>query len=231
MGLGSQGVYEALKKLFVTDKDGHIIIDNASIAVTTDGLKASDLSIEATSKHLGVDVQNHPTTYPDTITEPRNISQIGGTAQTGADWTPLLQKLDAALSTLARLQPWYQTNFAAKISNYSAADVAPHADTTRWTYTVPASRLAIVTHLLMQFYRKTAATTVNTTTIYVIGPSNLILSLIQSYDNNVGSQSHNIIGQSMILTAGQSLAAHTYDQSTGGTHDFTVSMTAMEFNT
>jgi len=96
----SQSIYEALKKLFVTDKDGHITIDNASIPTTTDGLKASELSIEATSKHLDVDVKNYPATYPDTDTEPRNVKQWGGTAQTGHDLTDHITKLDVALSTL-----------------------------------------------------------------------------------------------------------------------------------
>ena len=82
---GSLNVYEALKKLFVTDKDGHITIDNASVAVTTDALKAADLDLQVTTKHLGVDVQNLPATYPDTTTEPRNVSQWGGTALTGRD--------------------------------------------------------------------------------------------------------------------------------------------------
>jgi hypothetical protein len=61
----SIGVYEALKKLFVTDKDGHITIDNASVAVTADW----------------------PATFPDTATEPRNVKEWGGTALTGRDIT------------------------------------------------------------------------------------------------------------------------------------------------
>jgi hypothetical protein len=82
MPLGSRGVYEALKKLFVTDKDGHITIDNVSVAVTADW----------------------PATFPDTDTEPRNVKQWGGTALTGRNITSDLAKLDVALSTRATEQ-------------------------------------------------------------------------------------------------------------------------------
>jgi len=53
---------------------------------------------------------------------PRNIAQVGGVAQTGADWTPLLQRLDVALSTratettLAKLMPTTATKYAVALT-------------------------------------------------------------------------------------------------------------------
>jgi hypothetical protein len=201
------------------------------IETNTDGLlKTADLSLEAITKHLAVDVQNYPATYPDTDTEPRNISKIGGTAQTGADWTPLLQKLDVALSTKARLQPWYQTNFISFQKNYTAGAVAPHADAERWIYTVPANRIAKVMCLSISMTRDAVPTTAAAAKCGIIKDGNSWLLRFDETQTALGVVRQSAIGESIIMSAGQNLGAHTEDLSTGGTYRYNLSANIMEFD-
>ena len=68
--------------------------------------------------------------------DPRAINTIGGTAQTGADWTPLLQRLNVNLSTIAneatlvKLIPIakaaiFNTALPAAEANWIGADITP----------------------------------------------------------------------------------------------------------
>jgi len=81
---------------------------------------------------VGIDQTTPGTT--DRVTT--NLDKISGTAQTGADWTPLLQKLDVALSTrtteatLAKLIPIakaaiFNTALPAAEANWLGSDIAP----------------------------------------------------------------------------------------------------------
>jgi hypothetical protein len=201
------------------------------IETNTDGLlKTADLSLEAITKHLAVDVQNYPATYPDTDVEPRNISKIGGTAQTGADWTPLLQKLDVALSTLGRLQPWYQPNFTRSNPSYFGAGIAPHAVTTRWTYTVPANRIAKLMSGFAMQERYQAATTPGVSEAILYGPQNVPIIYLVENTAVVGVEHYNLIPESAIAIAGDTFIARTSDASTGGSYLYWIGANIMEFD-
>jgi len=188
------------------------------IETNTDGLlKTADLSLEAITKHLAVDVQNYPATYPDTDIEPRNISKIGGTAQTGADWTPLLQKLDVALSTKARLQPWYQPNFTTSNQHYEGYNIAPHNNTVRWTYTVPANRIAIVRSAFGFIGTSQAATTPEWASLFIAINNTCRILDEQFLNNTVGVTLSHMVGESALLVAGDTLKCTTTDGSSGAT--------------
>lgn len=116
--VGSLGIYEALKKLFVTDKDGHIIVD--SMPAVTANADVTDraarllgkiygdqgvLTQRATSLDLYVQLRNagveiDPTairalTASDVVTV-ASLSKFGGTALTGRDISLDLKTLSDA---------------------------------------------------------------------------------------------------------------------------------------
>jgi len=160
-----------------------------------------------------------------------SLTKWGGTALTGRDITLLLDNLDAALSTRARLQPWYQTNFTTDNEVYTAANVAPHAITTRWTYTVPANRVAIVANCDLLIMRDAAPTTASLAFTELIAAGTARVLWVGEISSTVGESHSGFLGWSAILRAAQTLVANDSDGSTGGTHVFIESANIMEFNT
>jgi hypothetical protein len=113
--VNSQGVYEALKKLFVTDKDGHIIVDSigtwGAVDITDDWTR--QLGLVDLSRVLGaalahtnpviVRISDGTSAYlnPQTIrtltsadvVTADSLSKWGGTTLTGRDITPDIKQL------------------------------------------------------------------------------------------------------------------------------------------
>ena len=160
-----------------------------------------------------------------------NTSKWGGTALTGRDISSDLSKLDVALSTLGRLQPWYQPNFTTSNQSYATSGVAPHGETTRWTYTVPAARIAQVMSINVQIVRDAAATTVGLCYAYirVAAASNIAFPYMKNNTLDAGRSA--TTGVSAMLTAGQTLVAVDADGSTGGTIAYFEDANIMEWNT
>ena len=253
MTLGSRGVYEALKKLFVTDKDGHIIVDSIGTWGTVDisddwtrQLGLVDLSrvLGAALAHTNpvitrisdgtsafIDPRSIRALLATDLVTADSLTKWGGTPLTGRDISGDLSKLDVALSTKARLQPWYQTNYDMFEEAYSGDGVAPHATTSRNTYTVPANRLAIVSNVHVSMCRATAASTVARfrAAIDVNGDANLIM--VWSRDNTIGPGYTEQLGETAILEAGDLLTQFTQDLSTGGTVDYRQGYIVAEFDT
>jgi hypothetical protein len=344
MGIESLGVYEALKKLFVTDKDGHIIVDSFGAGLTVDisddwtrQLGLVDLSrvlgatlahtnpvivriSDGTSAYLNPQtiraltsadiitaygsqtqaLQQKATTY-ELITDPAdraarllgitygNLGQLdqrlvstrnlltvdvsswngaggnvnanpvrvggtqgtafsqavggaldvgptnwGGTALTGRDISGDLSNLDVALSTKARLQPWYQTNFATVGKNYVGSAVAPHASATRWTYTVPASRIAIVKSCYCFLMRDGAPGTAALASCQIGATLSGTAVIVLAAEQNTATLSVAVVaylGDSVVLKAGDVLEGYTFDLSTTGTYRYRVTATLIEFDT
>jgi len=137
--------------------------------------------------------------------------------------------IDVSLSTRARLQPWYQPNFTISNQHYGA-QLFPHLETVRWTYTVPANRLAIVMSAFTSVIRYTAATTaaIPDAEIVINAGPRLVRSEIGG--NTIGTRSSDPVGQSAILKAGHTLEGKTYDGSSGGQCIYTVSANIAEFD-
>jgi len=207
----------------------------ALIAGYVDGLEAllgGGLPSALATDALKIREQGTPTvtvgTFPDN--EPFNLNQVGGTAQTAADWTPLLQKLDAALSTMARLQPWYQTNFTISNQAYSVA-LSPHATTVRWTYTVPASRIAQIMSCTVSVIRTTVASTNSDVGTYIdINAGFSTAYLDRSLPAVLDSAALNL-GVGAMLVAGDVVRGKTFDNCTGGQLVFTLGANIMVWNT
>jgi hypothetical protein len=207
----------------------------ALIAGYVDGLEAllgGGLPSALATDALKIREQGTPTvtvgTFPDN--EPFNLNQVGGTAQTAADWTPLLQKLDAALSTMARLQPWYQTNFTRVNRGYSAALIAPHEFTNRWTYTIPASRIGRVMMAEVELMRDAAPVAAGTAYCYitigaVFGPD------MREITATVGVPRVLFTSEGSIAIADDVITCTTADGSNGGTYTYVNCANIMVFNT
>jgi len=161
-----------------------------------------------------------------------NIVKWGGTALTARDITTLLDHLNVDLSTKARLQPWYQTNFTTTSIQYDGGAIAPHASTVRATYTVPASRIAVITGSSAMFNRVVAATVADRTLIRAEAtiPAAYIL-FVQSWNIAVDTYRQSAVGQGMILKASDAIRIVTGDGCTGGSCDYKSSIALMVFDT
>lgn len=119
-----------------------------------------------------------------------------------------------------------------KTVSYAAAAVGPHGNTNRWTYTVPAGKVAIVEQLLSILIRDTAtATPANAVAFVNYTPNGLTaVQVVRATQNTLG-----VVGQMdkdranvFSMQAGDVLAAQTLDGSTGGAYTYTIEATIRE---
>lgn len=129
---------------------------------------------------------------------------------------------------------WYDRGPIAIGQLYAVNGVAPHAQTTRWTYTVPASRKALIEVSQVSIARDGAAGAASTSyaTITTTGVTNAqpIFSFTQQVSNTLGTFAQSNVGTNALLLAGQSLTSTTQDNSTGGTNGYTVSAKITEYD-
>lgn len=129
---------------------------------------------------------------------------------------------------------FFDRNPGPKTSMYSAGGVAPHASTTRWSYTVPVGRKAWVDSMWIQVDRAAAGTTAgvvaanlnyvpNGGTVGVFGQGWL-------FNNAVGAVNQVVAEQFGYLGAGDVLSSTTSDGSTGGSIDYTIAAKYTEYD-
>lgn len=115
--------------------------------------------------------------------------------------------------------------------SYFGPAIAPHADTTRWTYTVPAARRAAI-DLLEFFWRRNAvAAPTGLIQDYIQEGGGLVyLVLFRTTLNAVDNiQSEGRTG-AYIMVAGAVLSFHTSDLGTGGSCDHMGNAHGIEFD-
>lgn len=129
---------------------------------------------------------------------------------------------------------WFDRNPVQVPKNYYSTAIAPHTLTTRWTYTVPTGKKALLEFALVKAIRSVAATTAGTVYAYLsLTPSGLtvvVLGVIELMANSVGDHDASLVGQSIVLGAGDALLAATLDTSTGGTVDYSLAAKLTEFD-
>ena len=129
---------------------------------------------------------------------------------------------------------WYDRNAASRADTYTGQQLAPHALTTRLTYTVPAGKKAIVELLQVKCVRRTAATTVGLVYAYAtITPSGgSEKEILDSYlfGNAVGDKDGQALQGTLVLCTGDVINMKTYDGSTGGTVDYFLAYKVTEFD-
>ena len=129
---------------------------------------------------------------------------------------------------------WYDRNPSIQVKNYSAAGVAPHTSTLRWSYTVPSGKKAFLELADIEVVRATAATTVGMVSAGITytpsGGSEVNVIVVEIRTNGVGDRAGKTVGQAFVMSAGDSIKAYTTDTSTGGTIDYTMSAKITEFD-
>jgi len=163
------------------------------------------------------------------IIDDMDIKKWGDTAQTGVDFKTALDHVNVDLSTKARLQPWYQTNFDTVTATYDGS-AAPHGLTTRFTYTVPANRIAIIENTMIEALRLTAAGTLGTVDVYILADS-VYIAKVFFYNNTVYSAGYENQAKQILLKAGETCVGKTSDGSTGGTVNYRMMVNILEFDT
>ncbi len=117
------------------------------------------------------------------------------------------------------------------INQLYSATVAPHGVTTRWTYTVPASRKAQMESVLARILRITAAAPVAYADADVaVGNVLSYIAIADLMTNNVGDRISVNLGAAAFLQAGEFVVGRTQDASTGGTISYVASLKATEFD-
>ncbi len=113
---------------------------------------------------------------------------------------------------------------------YDTTGIAPHTVTTRWTYTVPSNRKALIAWTDMVWTRLTAAGAAARVTIRIVLGSGAVPSM-RTINSNAVDATNTATGQvGQTLLAGESVSGTTQDNSTGGTCDYTISAGGTEFD-
>jgi hypothetical protein len=121
-----------------------------------------------------------------------------------------------------------------KNGSYVGADIAPHTQATRFTYTVPTGKKAFVEMLQTRVQRSTAASAASRVIAWIgyqpSGGSGSLMSYSVINTNGVGDKDANIVGQSIVMNAGDTLTGYTSDGSTGGACDYMLNYKITEFD-
>jgi hypothetical protein len=120
------------------------------------------------------------------------------------------------------------------LRTFGALATAPHADTQRWTYTVPAGKKALVEAAQLLTLRDAAATTLGRAEASILitpsgGALNRMLRTLHLI-NTVGERVDIFIGEAGSLLAADQIQATTEDSSTGGTMGYFATAKIMEYD-
>lgn len=128
---------------------------------------------------------------------------------------------------------WFDRNGLVVHQYYIGSSVAPHAQSNRFTYSVPSGRLCMVMGATLNLWRRTAATTPD------LWGAGLRLEHSGNYyyfcelmgnDNNLWVVKNQIFSCQVICYPNDILRGWTFDQSTGGTVDYELAIFAQEFD-
>jgi len=128
----------------------------------------------------------------------------------------------------------YDRNPATKLNNYLSTAVAPHASTSRWSYTVPAAKKSKIGHGQANLLRDVASGTPGVAVAYInITPSGGAASTLAYSTGTAGGANtgqNTVVGGGQYLEAGDSAEAKSADPSTGGSYVIALLMTITEFD-
>jgi len=129
---------------------------------------------------------------------------------------------------------WFDRNPVHRFQYYFNNIVAPHADTDRWTYSVPAGKKAFMELLTCALIRDAAATTAGwaRATIYIQPSGGTMQRALWAslYSITQGDKDHAEIGSGPLLYAGDAVKGQTGDGSTGGSVTYLVTAKITEFD-
>lgn len=129
----------------------------------------------------------------------------------------------------ARAQAYDRNPAMTDRGNLNTA-IAPHGVTNRWTYTVPANTLIQLTTGFICMERVTAAAPVSTYVIQIVGPNGNAILQERSRKNAVGDHFSQASFFGMFALAGDQVIGQTFDNSTGGTIDYSSGIGIVQFD-
>jgi hypothetical protein len=131
-------------------------------------------------------------------------------------------------------QPWYDRNPVEKALVYTAATVAPHADMTRWTYTVPSGKKFMLQTGLCTIYRDAAAAVAGQGSARVrvtpSGGSTCVISAADVWVVTYGAGETRVAGTNVVVLAGGVMDAVSSDGANGGSCQIRLTAQGVEFN-
>lgn len=128
----------------------------------------------------------------------------------------------------ARQSPW-DRNQVEVARTYEAGTIAPHAETTRWTYTVPANKKLRICSAHAFIQRESAAGAVSFHGVRVKHDGNTFLTA-SSRNNAIVDAVITNSNPQVDAIAGSVITATTQDNSTGGTVAYGAFMQAYEYD-
>jgi hypothetical protein len=127
-------------------------------------------------------------------------------------------------------QFWDRNPVDATLSSGILANIAPHGGTTRFTYTVPSKRLAIVNLISIKAVRRLAATTSGQIEVFMQNESSVSYTTCYIITNVIGDKDYTVVSPLQAKVAGGKIVAVDSDGSAGGSVDFIESATITEFD-
>ena len=140
------------------------------------------------------------------------------------------------MSKISELPSWFDRN-PKSIAEYSWYEVAPHAYTSRFEYTVPSGRMAFVETLEADVVRSEAATTAGYATAkFGFTPNgsaiekDIVNAWIEAIHNTIGDENRKTLAGMMLMCEGDKINAITGDLGTGGKVMYLITMKITEFD-
>ena len=231
--------------IVTVDAAGHLQIDVLSVALPTGASTLAEQQTQTTALQLIDDLRNAlGSVNTDDLQVDVKTSALPSGASTLAEQqtqTTALQLIDDLRNALAsvatdrlRVAEMRERNPSRISGMYRAGGVAPHADTQRWTYTVPANRACLVERSHLAILRDAVATVANYTSAYLVmtpsGGSGNFIDEVILWNLAVGATLVSSVGLSLLMRAGDQIEGRTVDLSTGGTNFLSTGIIATEFD-
>jgi len=115
-------------------------------------------------------------------------------------------------------------------NTFESAALAPHAETSRSLYTVPAGRRFMLLSAVAWFKRVTAGAPVGNVRLMIKVDGTGYCIYISTVKNAVGDTEGQVIGSGPLLLATDTIDIRTQDLSTLGTVDYLISYQGIEFD-
>lgn len=139
---------------------------------------------------------------------------------------------------LFQLEParpqWYDRNPLAKSLAFAGSAIAPHGNTVRWTYTVPANRKCLLEWNYNFILRETAAGVLGAEVIQInytpSGGGGALLQDTRQVNNSANALTQITTTPQLSLFAGDNVNGDTTDTSTGGTSTYALMAKGTEFD-
>lgn len=129
---------------------------------------------------------------------------------------------------------YYDRTLAIATASYLAEGLAPHADTQRWSYTVPSGKKAYLQALTCMMHRDIAAAPAARAIVFArytpSGGSATYLAVVKELQNALGIPHSSSFAGTGVMRAGDVLISETGDGSTGGAYTFLSAAWLAEFD-